>query len=306
MQSGTGTGYDAESEMCLRMIAASYPDFPVRSWRYAQQGWDSITLLVNDDYIFRFARRPDVAVRLAREAALLPALADALPLPIPCFEYVDRDPERGVRFVGYRAIPGEPLSAASLAAVDESQYAEQLGDFLAALHSFPTAEARQLGVPGGDVTEWRSEYRAFYDELREHIFPLLTKDERQDVATFWEAYLDDDANFAFAPALIHRDLGPEHILCATASGSITGVIDWGDASIGDPAIDFTGLYCDIGEPFAQRVLASYQRLIEDQGIFWRRVRFYGAIAPFHEIRFGQYEGDEGHIQHGLECLRRQF
>ena len=46
-------------------------------------GWDNTAYLVNDTWVFRFPRR-SIAVELLRnEAALLPALAPRLPLPIP-------------------------------------------------------------------------------------------------------------------------------------------------------------------------------------------------------------------------------
>lgn len=286
---------------CLRILAAAYPTYPVREWRYAQQGWDSLTLMINDDTIFRFARRPDVAVRLAREAALLPALSPMLPLPIPHITFVGADPSGRMRFVGYPALPGQPLAADYLASPHAPDLAREFGAFLTALHQFPAAEALRLGVPGGGTADWRGEYRAFYDEIRERVFPLLTADECECVAARWEAYLDDDDNFTFTPALIHRDLAPEHILHDPAAGHVTGVIDWGDATVGDPAIDVTGIARELGDDFAERVLAAYHCPIEDS--FRRRVHFYGFAGSFHEIRFGQYESDDRYIQSGLTLLR---
>jgi aminoglycoside 2''-phosphotransferase len=115
--------------------------------------------------------------------------------------------------------------------------------------------------------------------------------------------LGDDANFAFAPALIHRDLGTEHILVGP-DGRLSGVVDWGDASIGDPAIDFTGLYRAVGQQLAAEVLGHYRRPHEPS--FWRRVRFYRGIIPLYEIRFGQLDGSPAHLAHGLDMLRRQL
>jgi aminoglycoside phosphotransferase (APT) family kinase protein len=48
----------------------------------------------------------------------------------------------------------------------------------------------------------------------------------------------------YAPALAHCDLGPEHLLCR--EGRLVGVIDWADAKIGDPAIDYAWL---LNRPF---------------------------------------------------------
>ena len=288
----------------LGELAACCPGFAVREARPAQQGWDSLTLLVNGDTIVRFARRPDVAARLAREAALLPSLADALPLAVPRFTLTCPDPAGGLRFVGYPAISGEPLSPDTVTPATETSLAEQLGAFLSALHGFPVAEAVRLGAEGGTAADWRAELGRLYGEVRAHVLPRLADgDERARVEALWEGYLADDATFAFAPALIHRDLGTEHILHDPA-GRLTGVIDWGDASIGDPAQDFIGVYRTLGADFARRVHAHYARRVDST--FWRRVRFYAAIVPFFEIIFGSLEGDEGHVAAGLAALRGQM
>jgi aminoglycoside 2''-phosphotransferase len=288
----------------LHTLTACYPAFTIRSVRPLQQGWDSVTLLVNDETVFRFARRPDVAARLEREARLLPRLAPSLPVAIPDIRFSCEDPAGGMRFVGYRLLAGEPLTRDSIAPGQEDMLLAQVADFLAALHFFPVDEATRLGVPGGSTDEWRGEYAALYDEVKEHVLPLLTEPERASVVHLWERYLDDAANSTFAPALLHRDLGPEHILHNPTTGQLTGVIDWGDASIGDPAHDFTGLYVDLGPEFARGVLARYPRSLGESAE--QRIQFYAAIVPFYEIRFGQLEDDDSHIAAGLAALRRNL
>ena len=279
------------------------PDLVVRGYRYTQQGWDSVTLLVNDEMIVRIARRPDVAERLGREARLLPALAKHVPLAIPHFTRVCADPAvtGGARLVAYPAIDGISLAEKGVPAGHEDASATQLALFLTVLHRFPVSVAVQLGATGGSANEWRQEYRAFYEEIRQHVFPLLSMDERAYTVALWEGFLGDDACFAFEPRLIHRDLVPDHIFRNRDSGQLTGIIDWGDASIGDPAIDFSGLYCDISPAFSESILEQYGLPMESS--FWRRVRFYASISPFYEIRFGQNEGYATHIGHGLEALR---
>ncbi len=71
--------------------------------------------------MFRFPRRSGVEEALELEIAVLPALAPMLPVNVPRFEFVARNP----LFVGYRLIRGRPL-------VDED--AEGVRAFLEALH----------------------------------------------------------------------------------------------------------------------------------------------------------------------------
>ena len=279
---------------------------------YLAEGWSSTVWEVNGEYVFRFPKRPEIAPGLRKEMRLLPVLAPALPLPVPQFEYVWEGgaPHEGV-FVGYRKIAGtellpEHLGAGSTTTVSCSSatsdvIAGVLGGFLTTLHRFPLQEALAAGIAEGSPAQWRAQYRAFYQRVRGRVFPLLRVEEQRTVAAIWEAFLEDEANFRFYPALIHRDLGGEHILYDAQRRTITGIIDWEDAGIGDPAQDFTGLLANFGPEFEAQVLAAYggppdARLLS-------RTRFYKAVVPFHEVLYGLDAGLPEHVSAGLADLR---
>ena len=67
-------------------------------------GYDFEVAIVDDEWVFRFPRRAGVEEALELEIAVLPALAPVLPVDVPSFELVARDP----LFVGYRLIRGRP------------------------------------------------------------------------------------------------------------------------------------------------------------------------------------------------------
>lgn len=54
--------------------------------------------------------------------------------------------------------------------------------------------------------------------------------------------------------LCHNDLGGEHVLVDPATLAITGVIDWADAAVGDPAADVGRLLRDLGADHLPDVL----------------------------------------------------
>src|SRR4029453_5235442 len=67
-------------------------------------------LIVNEELIFRFPRSPHVAATLAAETDLLVQLQGRLPIPIPNPIYQAHDSQTGgLRFMGYRMLPGTPL-----------------------------------------------------------------------------------------------------------------------------------------------------------------------------------------------------
>lgn len=296
-----------DPEDCLRRLRVRYPDLPIQRYTVFTNGWDSLALALDDTWLVRCARRPDVEAQLAIEARLLPALAPALPAPIPHFELIGDPGARGPTFAGYRLLPGVALPDALAAAPDQaSALACQIGAFLGALHAFPLERAAAAVAPFSLPSEGagagtRRHYADFYEYVRAHVFPLLDAPAQARAAALWEPFLADDANFAFRSVLIHADLAGEHILCDPATGALTGVIDWGDARTGDPALDFTGLLRVAGPAFANASLAAYPGPIDTT--FRRRMEFYARLIPYHEARFGLDTHQPDHLARGLATIR---
>src|SRR6476660_1817614 len=69
---------------------------------------------VNGSWIFRFAYNEEGSRSLEREAALMPALAPTLPLPVPNISLYGRQRENGLAFVAYFKILGTELTRARL------------------------------------------------------------------------------------------------------------------------------------------------------------------------------------------------
>jgi aminoglycoside 2''-phosphotransferase len=287
----------------IALLRAAFPTMRVVRYARLGEGWDSVALLVNDQDVFRFAKRPDVAVRQAREAELLPLLADRLPLPIPRYTHTWADPAwPGQRIVGYPLLPGEQLMRTR--SEHHAAQAAQIGAFVGALHAVPVEEARRHGVQGRDAAGQREAYRRFFAGVRANMLPLFTADEQAAIVAFWSGYLEDDTCFAFTPTLVHRDLNSEHVLFDPATGDLTGIIDWGDAAFDDPALDFTDLRRELGDEFARHMLAAYGHPTDAS--WFRRMDFYAGMEPFHEIHFGQLDGNATHLAHGIARTRQQL
>lgn len=228
-----------------------------------EDGYDFQVAIVDDEWVFRFPRRSGVEEALELEIAVLPALAQALPVEVPSFEYVARDP----LFVGYRLIRGQPL-------VDED--ADGVRAFLEALHA-----PNSSGLPV-ERHDWVETYREQCAEFERLVFPVVDSDRRAEAKRLFgevETLVD------FTPSLIHADLGPEHLL--VRDGRLTGVIDWGDMRVGDPALDYAWL---LTSPFADWDVDADLR---------RRARFYHRLAPWFEAHYGLFTNQPAHTERGL-------
>jgi aminoglycoside 2''-phosphotransferase len=258
-------------------------------------GWDSRVLAVNGRWIFRFARRPEIAGQFRKELQLLPKLADRFPVAVPNPEFARLDDPNFI-CMGYRILNGEGLTAAAATV----GLAAQVGDFLNCLHHFPLSEVSQTVLLFRTPDEWRTKYLNFYKWIQSRLLPEVPPGLSKKMRNLWEGFLGPEANFQFDPVLIHADLGAEHILVDSQVDRLVGVIDWGDACLGDPALDFAGLLDSCGADFVRQALKSYARQVDDR--FWDRMIFYRDIIPFYQMHYGLEFGEKGHFLEGLQAF----
>jgi hypothetical protein len=149
---GALAGHDGRKVEPLALLRERFPALDFRDVQVVEDGWDSLVLDLDGKWIVRFPRRPEVEQSIEREIALLPELAQRLPVEVPRFELIAQN---GVVCVGYRKITGSPARSD----VDERTGGD-LGRFLSALHGFPVDHACALGIPYFDRTAWREHFTA--------------------------------------------------------------------------------------------------------------------------------------------------
>src|SRR6476469_1628713 len=111
-------------------------------------GFDNTAYLVDGEWVFRFPRREVAVPLMNHEIGILAELAPNLPIAIPVPEKLGQS--NGWPFAGYRVLPGRSATHAHLSDEARMGFAEQLGQFLARLHSFPVKRALEHGIPGDD------------------------------------------------------------------------------------------------------------------------------------------------------------
>jgi aminoglycoside phosphotransferase (APT) family kinase protein len=274
-----------------RVLADCFPDLADREFTLAASGLDNLVLDVAGEWIVRLPRRANIQQHFAAETGLPAELADMLSVPVPRPELSQNNLTPAVR---YRRLPGTQLDK-HLDGPHRLALADRLGRFLGELHDFPTSRAMELGVRAYDPPSWLEQFRIFYANARLHAFPLLTPRERMQATDLIESHVEGDDKLSFMPSLMHGDLAPEHVLCNTA-GLITGVIDWTDARIGDPAVDLAWLVHGTDSEFAGAVLASYPA---NDPAMVERARFYYQVVPWHVLLFGLEEHRAELIESGL-------
>ncbi len=211
------------------ILGEQFPELEGLPVRFLDAGWDSEAFEVDERWIFRFPKRQNVVEHLETELLVLPLIAPRLPLPVPRPRFRGQASARfPYPFMGYPKIPGSPLDSLPAGTLRVEGILEALLGFLEALHATPL-EGAVAGVRGWPVGE----------ELGARIRRLGLSDEPLIVSSLRQ--FDTGGSPAPAHRLVHDDLGMEHVLIDPQSSEVTGIIDWGDLNLGDPASDFVGL-----------------------------------------------------------------
>ncbi len=268
-------------------------------------GWDNTAFLLNDAHVFRFPRRQIAVDLLLAEARVLPAIALRLPLnvPVPIFQ---GQPEQRFPwpFAGYRMLAGRTACRADLDESDRAKLAEPLARFLAALHGIPAGDAVACGAQPDGLGRLDVDRRApqIQERLRQIVGLGLVGDIRPWTRILDEAAAVDRKTRAEQPAasntLVHGDLYARHLLVDDAR-RLSGVIDWGDVHLGDPAIDLS-LACGFLPPGARDAFCAAYGPVDPAT--WRLARFKALLTAVMLVVYGHDIGDFDLRREGLTTL----
>jgi aminoglycoside 2''-phosphotransferase len=198
---------------------------------------------VDGEWVARFPLVPEAQATLSTELALLPELAPQLPVAVPRPQHVAVRAEQLV-FTLYRALEGEPLSDAALSALPPPARAralDELAALLDAIHSFPVERARAAGV---SFQLYKGAYHEGQVQLEHELSGMLEPAELDCIARQREVFETLQPR-PYTPVPLHSDIKPEHLLHDPSSGALTGLLDWGDVSLGHGDFDLAiiGAFC---------------------------------------------------------------
>jgi aminoglycoside phosphotransferase (APT) family kinase protein len=280
------------------LVAAHLPGYRVESVVPLGEGVDNLAYEVNGELIVRFSKEPVPARRAARvdrEARLLTAVAGISPVPVPTPRFTV--PERGC--LAYDKVPGRPLVEVPRPerSAQGTSIAARLGDLLSALHAVPVDRfAGLVDTDDQPPAEWRDEAAETY----EAVAGVVPAAHHPAVAAFLDASPPDDG---YPLVFSHNDLGIEHVLVDPAGWTVTGVIDWSDAAIVDPAVDFGLLYRDLGPAALD---AALRRCRGDVAGLRERAVFYARCGVFEDLAYGVETGRDPYVDKSLAALSWLF
>jgi aminoglycoside 2''-phosphotransferase len=125
-------------------------------------------------------------------------------------------------------------------------------------------------VPQSVTNRDRQDWVTLLAAVEEVLFPHMLRSAKDWVARHFEPMLADENWLVYEPALVNGDLASYHILYDPDTQRINGVIDFGTAGIGDPAVDFACIIGGFGESFLRRMRKFYPAIADaiDRARFW--------------------------------------
>ncbi len=276
----------------LNQIAAVFPHEITSVHVHA--GDDFLIIEINGAWMFRFPRNEAAKKVLGYETRFLSRFRRLSPLPVPDYRYV------GQGLVGYPKIEGVLLTPdlfRRLGPETIHRVARQVGHFLSALHTFPLAEAREIGL----TEEWGGWRLRAAARFRKTVAPRLSAEARQGALDFLDQFLAME----WKRVVIHGDFYPQdHVFFDQARGEINGVIDFGDVTIGDAATDFSSILDNYGESFLLAVQAHYSGEIGET--FTGRVKTRIAATPLFDASYALEYGFKERFHEHLAEIERAF
>lgn len=295
-----------KSELLIKsyteQIQKEFPEVQITETRLISHGWDHYILVVDNKYVFRFPKDKEQTDRFKRELRLLEYLKPKVSVSLPDYVFIAADQ----KFGGYPFLDGEEMYPESLALLNEKQkkdIAQQLGEFLTHLHNIPPQDIERLGYveEEGGYYWSKADAEKRFESIKKLVFPKLSTEEQQFIAKNFKEYLS--YSFNYEKVLVHSDFTASHILLNGKQGTLTGIIDFGDSEIAEPALDFAGLWHYYDEGFVKEVFSHYKRPTDPEML--ERAK-YPARLDGATILLDIAQGEEIPMswQDGVEVLRR--
>ncbi|MFI7238304.1 viomycin phosphotransferase [Streptomyces cyaneofuscatus] len=256
------------------------------------------TVAIGSDRVVCLPRSRAAAARLPERAAALRALAGldlGFRTPEPLLQGGAHGTDEAP-FLVLNRIPGEPLETDALndAHVVDT-VAAQYATLLSALARAGTDETVRAVLPQAPEGQWRR----FAENVRAELFPLMSDSGRLRAERELTA-LDSLPHLTHAVA--HSDLGAENVLWEWTHGlpRLSGVLDWDDVTLNDPAEDLAAIGASYGPELMDRVLTLGNW--SDHGLLTRIAAIRGTFA-LQQALYAIRDGDEEELSDGLACYR---
>lgn len=247
-------------------------------------------------WVVKFPRNTHAGAVLEAEAAIAEFLLQELRrgnLPFDVLRPAGFAKVKSGRAMVYRAPIGKSRDFADF----DLSYAHELGRVLAAIHSLSPDVVERAGMPVYSAQTCRQRLMTeLSDASAQTEIPAVLRRR-------WRDMLEDDELWNFSPTVVHGDFAAENLLWS--EHSVSCVLGFGEAHVGDPATDFAMLLSDLDDDNFDAVLESYQNALgaDISAVLLERATLLSEFALLRWLIHGIRTDDEEVIDQAEEMLK---
>jgi aminoglycoside phosphotransferase (APT) family kinase protein len=259
----------------IQIIKKYLPNFTWNSVKYIGSGYDHDVLVFDNETVFRFPKNNYSKKLLKDEIALLKIISNKTSVATPNYKYLAKD----CRFAWYPLLKGDELTIKryrSLSEFQQNKLSGQIATFLTELH-FTSLTSIKNCHPRERFAE--KEIEPLRKETQKYLYPQFSDMEKQRCESFFTE-LANIFRKKYKKVLVHGDFSGDHLIINQDNG-LSGVIDFTDRAIHDPAFDFIFLW-ELGNHFVEKVYDSYHG--SKNGILQRSKMYAGASALWNMVQ----------------------
>lgn len=282
----------------LARIRSHFPDLSFRDARLLDHSFANVVIILDKEWIFRFPRDEWQLAKFRRELQLLSILRSRTNIRMPDYCQV----AAGNCFGGYRLIPGSELGPALFASLDrptQETVLDQYTGFLSALHDIPTHLAGELQLPQAVDNTYYCD--AYFNKRRKFLAYNLDNDLLAQLDEFFEMYRESQK---FEKCVVHCDIDDNHVLW-DRKGERLAIIDFGNAAMADPALDFAFLFTLPGWA-ASFAFERYRRAHRQPGLFQRALHHAICHALWNVWNCLHRDGQPRNLADTIDALKAQL
>lgn len=242
-------------------------------------------------WLLRIPRRGDMGEQIDKERRILELVKQSLSVEVPDWKICSSE------LVAYPLLKNKPVLTFDSSTYelswnidkDNPYYITSLAKALVELHGICKSKAEKNNLKIMTAESLRQELDGKLQLVKAE---LGISDELE---TRYRKWLDNDILWPSFTQFIHGDLYAGHVLTSD-DGTISGIIDWSTAHVGDPSIDFSGHATVFGKESLKVLIMEYEK---SGGQVWEKLYEQSleraAAAPLAYGFFALETQDEAHI-----------
>lgn len=281
-----------EEEVVREALFAEAPNLEIRTFKKMHNSYSNMVVEINGEWMFRFPRSEKVAETLERETALLDLLAEHIGFSIPRYEFIGKT----VAMAGYRKIPGVNLSKEaylSQGPAGRNHIAKELAAFLYQMHTgLKSWQAEDLG------------YREYFLKVQMLESTLPGTFEDPDLDALLENALrafHAEAGAHAEHVILHNDFHGGNMAYDQENNRLTGVFDFTNAVIGEPALDLSYLFT-VDSDLVKRTAAYYSLFADGENLYFR-AKVLRVLRLSEQIMKARASGDAARASKKMKDLK---